>query len=341
MRSIYWILALGVVAALIAAVWFGGQLGKDTSPTAAPVPGVETPETQSTTAEALEADEEVFDTPEIDSQILPAFDIVRISRNGTGVVAGRGEAGTTVDLLVNGEPVANAMADVNREWVIILSERLPAGSIELSLRSMGADGTPIYSNNIVVVDIPENGAGGVLAVLSPREGDGPSRTLQVPGATAGVPLKLHIASIDVLPDGTAVVTGLALPGDGLRVYVNNAYINEATADEDGNWQLPLGVLPGDVEHELRVDQIAREEGAVALRIVQPFSKERPIDPSASARAVMVIRGNNLWAIARSVYGGGELFSLIFEQNSAQIRNPDLIYPGQVFDLPMEAPSEER
>lgn len=322
--------------ALLAAAWFGGQLSQDTSTVPAVVDSTETaPQSETTTASALELEEEVFDTPELDSQMLPAFDIVRISRNGTGVVAGRGEAGTTVDLLVNGEPISNAMADVNREWVIILSEPLPAGSLELSLRSMGADGAPILSRNIVVVDIPSDGEGGVLAVLSPREGNGASRTLQVPGATAGVPLKLHIASIDILSDGSAVVTGLALPGDGLRVYVNNAYINEATADDDGNWRLALGALPGDLEHELRVDQIAKEEGGVALRIVQPFSKERAIDPSASSRSVVVIRGNNLWAIARTVYGGGQLYSLIFEQNAAQIRNPDLIYPGQVFDLPME------
>jgi nucleoid-associated protein YgaU len=153
-------------------------------------------------------------------------------------------------------------------------------------------------------------------------------------------LKLHIASIDVLPDGTAIASGSASPGDALRVYVNNAYINEATADDDGNWRISLGALQGDEEHELRVDQIARDEGSVALRLVQPFGQAQAFDPTIAKRSVVVTRGNNLWAIARSVYGGGELYSLIFEQNSAQIRNPDLIYPGQVFDLPLDSPTDQ-
>lgn len=334
MRSLYWILALGVVAALFAAAWFARQLSQDDA-----VP-TELATVEEVAVEPLAPQEEVFETPEIDRKFPPSFDIVRISRNGTGVVAGRGEAGKTVDLLVNGTAVANAMADVNREWVIILSAPLPPGSIELSLRSIGADGSPIVSENVVIVEIPADGQDGVLAVLSPRGGEGPSRALQVPGAAAGAALKLHIASIDVLPDGIALASGSASPGDVLRVYVNNAYINETVADEDGNWRLPLGALQDETEHELRVDQIVRDEGSVALRLVQPFSKSKAFDPTAGKRSVIVTRGNNLWAIARSVYGGGELFSLIFEQNSAQIRNPDLIYPGQVFDLPLDMPQQQ-
>lgn len=334
MRSLYWILALGVIAALSTAGWFALQLSQDDGEGVVAAESVE-----EAVVDPIAPQEQVFETPEIDRKISPSFDIVRISRNGTGVVAGRGEAGKTVDLLVNGEPAANAMADINREWVIILSAPLPSGSIELSLRSVGADGSPIFSENIVVVEIPPGGEDGVLAVLSPRGGEGPSRALQVPGAASGPVLKLHIASLDVLPDGTAIASGSASPGDALRVYVNNAYVNEARADDDGNWRISLGALQGDEEHELRVDQIARDEGSVALRLVQPFSKAQPFDPGTAKRSVVVTRGNNLWAIARSIYGGGELYSLIFEQNSAQIRNPDLIYPGQVFDLPLDAPTD--
>lgn len=332
MRSVYWILAAGVVAALFAAAWFAGQLSGDNvdmTPIDAQLAERVLP------PEPLAADEDVFDKPEIDARVAPEFDIVRISRNGTGVVAGRADAGKKVELLVNGEPKASAIADTNGEWVIILSSALPAGAVELSLRIIGADGRPIDSKNIVVIEVPENGEDGVLAVLSPRVGDGPSRTLQVPGANTSTVMSLYIASIDILPDGSAIATGLASRGDSLRIYVNNAYINEVVADDDGNWRLVLGVLSGEDEHELRVDQIARGEGEVSLRIVQPFNKENPIDTSQSQRAVVVTRGNNLWAIARSIYGGGELYSLIFEQNAGQIRNPDLIYPGQVFNLPME------
>ena len=52
---------------------------------------------------------------------------------------------------------------------------------------------------------------------------------------------------------------------------------------------------------------------VAMRIVQP--------------------GNTLWAIARERYGEPMMYVSVFEANSERIRNPDLIYPGQIFVLP--------
>ena len=47
----------------------------------------------------------------------------------------------------------------------------------------------------------------------------------------------------------------------------------------------------------------------------------------------VIRGDNLWNIARAHYGEGLRYTVIFEANKGQIRDPDLIYPGQVFSIP--------
>jgi len=51
-------------------------------------------------------------------------------------------------------------------------------------------------------------------------------------------------------------------------------------------------------------------------------------------AVVIIRpGDNLWRISRRNYGRGVRYQSIFAANGDQIRNPDLIYPGQVFLLP--------
>jgi len=53
---------------------------------------------------------------------------------------------------------------------------------------------------------------------------------------------------------------------------------------------------------------------------------------ASGKAI-IRRGDNLWTIARRVYGDGVKYTTIYEANTGQIRDPDRIYPGQVFDLP--------
>ena len=84
-------------------------------------------------------------------------------------------------------------------------------------------------------------------------------------------------------------------------------------------------------------------GEVVSRIESPFLRESP-DSLAAAMAegaseaggvsVRTVQpGNSLWRIARERYGRGILYVQVFEANRDRIRNPHLIYPGQVFLLP--------
>ena len=50
-------------------------------------------------------------------------------------------------------------------------------------------------------------------------------------------------------------------------------------------------------------------------------------------AVIIRRGDSLWRISRRVYGRGTRYSTIYLANQAQIRDPDRIWPGQVFKVP--------
>jgi nucleoid-associated protein YgaU len=51
---------------------------------------------------------------------------------------------------------------------------------------------------------------------------------------------------------------------------------------------------------------------------------------------MVVQpGQNLWRIARHTYGRGVRYTVIYAANRDTIRDPRLIYPGQVFALPDE------
>ena len=56
-----------------------------------------------------------------------------------------------------------------------------------------------------------------------------------------------------------------------------------------------------------------------------------------AQVITVQPGFTLWGIASKSYGDGILYVRVYEANKDQIRDPDLIYPGQVFTVP--APSE--
>ncbi len=61
---------------------------------------------------------------------------------------------------------------------------------------------------------------------------------------------------------------------------------------------------------------------------------------ACAASYTVVRGDCLWRIAARFLGAGERWPEIYRLNQGQIRDPDLIYPGQVFDIPDDGPGEE-
>lgn len=55
----------------------------------------------------------------------------------------------------------------------------------------------------------------------------------------------------------------------------------------------------------------------------------------------IARGDSLWQISRRIYGKGTRYTVIFDANQSQIRNPDLIYPGQIFVLPTDGTAAVR
>ncbi|PTV97294.1 nucleoid-associated protein YgaU [Rhodobacter aestuarii] len=80
-----------------------------------------------------------------------------------------------------------------------------------------------------------------------------------------------------------------------------------------------------------------ETVATAAPQPEPAKASAPQSAPASGpprtRAVTIAAGNTLWAIAGATYGDPYLYVQIFEANRDQIRDPDRIYPGQVFTLP--------
>ncbi|MEE8371636.1 MAG: Ig-like domain-containing protein [Sphingomonadales bacterium] len=271
--------------------------------------------------------------------VRPSFDVVRISRGGTGVIAGRARPGAVVEVYSNETLVGTATADAAGEWVMILEDPLKSGAAELSLVAREAGEKPRQSKNVVVISVPERKEEekpleGVVAVLTPRDGIGPSRVLQKPGATpvAEIGDSLTVDTLDYGDEGEIIMSGRAVPRAQVAIYLDNDFLGATKATDDGFWLLEPGLAMPSGSHILRVDQVLAE-GDVQLRIAQPFEAGLPIDPELRKGKVIVQPGNSLWHIARRIYGSGFRYTLIFQENSERIRDPDLIYPGQQFDLP--------
>ncbi len=150
---------------------------------------------------------------------------------------------------------------------------------------------------------------------------------------------VELDTIAYSEDGDVQLGGRAdLKTVEIRAYLNNRAVARLPVSPDGNWR---GEVP-DVDagiYTLRVDALTAD-GSVSSRIETPFKREEPAalaaatdDAGGPLRAVTVQAGDTLWAIARERYGEGVLYVQVFEANRDAIRDPDLIYPGEVFDLP--------
>ncbi len=345
--------------------------------------------------------------------VAPTFDVVRIDQGGRAVIAGRAEPGAEVSVRVDREVVATVTADGRGEWVVLPDQPLASGPAEFDLSATAEGASPVLSESVVVVDVPDRapravatetpepemrpdevataresgtavederrsaateatspeapvetaaldpasedearapielesgdegalrldaGAGDAapvqteaLAVLMPREGEGPIKVLQGPvSGEAGLRLEI----IDYDTEGNIVLSGSATPGTTVRAYVDDTAVGVARSSE-GTWQL---VPEGDVavgRHALRVEEVS-EAGTITGSFEMPFSRAAPDDIQLTAGQVIVQPGNSLWRIARRAYGRGVRFTIIYLANRDQIGDPDLIYPGQVFTLP--------
>lgn len=143
---------------------------------------------------------------------------------------------------------------------------------------------------------------------------------------------LSLDTVDYDDKGKVAVGGKAPEGSRVQLYLDNKPVGGADPDETGIWRVEFGENVKPKRYRMRIDQIG-PEGRVVARIESPFFPAGPISGLPRDAVVFVQPGNSLWRIARRTYGGGVQYTLIYEANQDQIRDPDLIYPGQVFVLP--------
>lgn len=64
-----------------------------------------------------------------------------------------------------------------------------------------------------------------------------------------------------------------------------------------------------------------------------ITKKRSTATAPKATTYTVKKGDTLWGIAKKYYGNGAKYTKIYEANKKKIKNPNLIYVGQVFTIP--------
>jgi nucleoid-associated protein YgaU len=271
---------------------------------------------------------------------MPSFDIARIGPDGRAVIAGRAQPGAKIILLDGGKEIAQSQADARGEWVIIAQEPpLGAGQHELRVVQHIEGRAPVTSDQVVVAIVPEQkppatSAGPkeeTLVMIAPSSG---APTLVQPPSSAGVPKSgdLVMSTLDYDEGGRVTITGKATPGAAVRVYINDKMVGEGHAGADGSWKLAPADPVGPGKHKLRLDRLTKDGKPVA-RLELPFDRAPVPAGVGDNRRLVVVRGDNLWNISRAHYGDGMHHTVIYGANKEQIRDPDLIYPGQVLSMP--------
>ncbi|EJM98802.1 LysM peptidoglycan-binding domain-containing protein [Phyllobacterium sp. YR531] len=186
-----------------------------------------------------------------------------------------------------------------------------------------------------------------------------------PAVQPAVKARIAVEAVEI--EGNKLfIAGTAEAGSTVKVYANSDLLGSTMTTPEGRFlvQTVKELAVGD--YIVRADMLAADGVTVLARSAVPFKREAGERVSAVAPApaaneaaapavesttaqvatgdataplqsvegsVIIRRGDNLWRISRRTYGEGVRYTTIYLANKEQIRNPDRIFPGQVFALP--------
>lgn len=293
--------------------------------------------------------------------VVPKFDVIRIDADGNAVVAGQAAPGKSFEILLDGQVIATGTADEAGRFASLFSvpptdapRRLvlrvaDGGEIGTRIAAAGkkretsesAEGAPASEDleaddasktveSVPAVILPGAGREDAPAIVQPEEEE---LALLQPSAAGAQTKVVFLDRISYSDGGKVDLLGRAVPGRVVRVYADGEPVAEASVDPTGRWRAWLDAETGRRATLLRFDEID-DAGKVVSRIETSFTYGLDDAPEeAGRRTIEVSKGDYLWRIAERFYGKGIRYTFIFAENAELIRNPDLIYPGQVFTVP--------
>ncbi|MDB9698308.1 LysM peptidoglycan-binding domain-containing protein [Planktomarina temperata] len=233
------------------------------------------------------------------------IDTISYSSNGDVILGGRGQAGNFVRIYLDNQFLATSNIAADGYWALELSDIEP-GIYTLRVDELNAAGdvvsraeTPFKRE--AAEELAELMAAGTETEEPSAEGPSESAAeTQVVDAEALASVEPEAADD---PQTEEVVTQ-----EEVNVQAEVAELNPQGEQSSDGGSLAVEGQPADTASVLRT-------------------------PSKKFRVRTVQPGSTLWAIAKESYGAGIEYFKVFEANKERIRDPDLIYPGQVFEIP--------
>ena len=230
----------------------------------------------------------------------PSFDLVRVDRFGTTVLAGRAPVDSLVEALVDGEVAGSQPAGRIGQFAMIFSVDTQRETLAIGLRATLPDGRSVDSDSSVFVVVPhgrmvpvnpvvEDGAG-IESIdpvelpttkLADLEGLQPSvllatnegvRLIQPSDPADEGKLLVEIVSYD--EQGEVFIAGSTRTDGGrINILLNGELVKSTEISPGGSWWTDLkGVEPG--RYRLRVEEMD-QSGTIVASVEMPFQKESP------------------------------------------------------------------
>lgn len=129
----------------------------------------------------------------------------------------------------------------------------------------------------------------------------------------------------------SILDGWRRNGRRLRLMITGTSINIDVFLEKADFSYKEGF--GDIEYS--VSWIEAKEVIITSKAgAAPSASNTTSRPTAEqSKTYTVKKGDCLWHIAKAFYGNGSDYRTIYNANKDIIKNPNLIYPGQVLKIP--------
>ena len=282
-------------------------------------------------------------------ELFPEIDIIKVSPDGSFVIAGKGQPNSNINILNKGDLIDSSIVDSDGNWVVISKENLKTGDNLISIDQINNNGLVLRHKQLFITKIDKLKKDQPLVISVPNKNGENINIIQQPSEKQkiykvendlGIQKKIksnkkifNVKTIFFNENGFVSIKGKVNFGKKIELHIDKK-IMETIKIENSNWQYNSDKIIDYGLHDLLV-VLKSDKDEILDKITLPFMRiEMPYN-DVPENFILIKPGDMLWTIAYRLYGDPFKYIQIFEENKDQITNPDLIFPGQLFSIPLE------
>ena len=276
-------------------------------------------------------------TPAASEQVASAAQAISIEAadyetSGRLALSGHAAPGAQIRVYYDNEHVGDTIADASGRWSLSVERTLDGSIHALRADELKADGAGVAARAEVsfIAELPA-AEKAKIAANTPAAGTEPAAPAPAAEQTASAaPASASPIQATEAP-APAASTPASAPQTGTDVATATAP-QAAPAAQQTPAPAP-SVATASTPPASGAEIIAGSSAFSPAPADTTGSTSVAATASDQSNRITVQRGDNLWRLARDLYGRGIRYTTIYDANRDQIRDPDLIYPGQVFLTP--------